>query len=66
MTSNFYNDLVNFIKLKEGGLTNNPQDTTHAWDPFIYFANTNASPCNTFGQALTNKLNNYATLNGQN
>lgn len=33
MTSNFYNDLVNFIKLKEGGLTNNPQDTTAAKFP---------------------------------
>jgi RHS repeat-associated protein len=44
---------------------NNTQDTTHAWDPFVYFANTNAAPCNTFGQALTDKFNNYATLNGQ-
>jgi hypothetical protein len=44
---------------------NNPQDSTHAWDPFVYFSNTNAAPCNTFGQELANKFNNYTIINGQ-
>ncbi len=44
---------------------NNPQDTMHAWDPFVYFANTNAAPCNSFGQDLADKFNNYAAINGQ-
>lgn len=46
--------------------SNNAQDTTHAWDPFIYFGSSNPSPCNTFGQALTDKFNNFTTINGQN
>jgi photosystem II stability/assembly factor-like uncharacterized protein len=44
---------------------NNPQDSTHAWDPFIYFSSSNSTPCNTIGQELGQQFNQFQTINGQ-
>ena len=42
----------------------NPSNSTISWDPFVYFDNTNAAPCNTYGDSLSFLFTSYKVVNG--
>lgn len=41
-----------------------PSNNSISWDPFVYFDNTNAAPCNTYGDSLSFLFTNYKVVNG--